>query len=176
MVLRALQDRRLTETGRGQIAIGWLVRCRDLLTVLVLVVLPPLAATLKGGRRWMCRPWRQSLVLTFGKLGLFAALMLVIGSKVIPAMLHYIAHTGSREVFRLAVRSVALGVAYASPPICSGCRSRWALFFAGMILSRLAAQPARGRGNLTAARCLRGAVLCFRRHAVRSPGGRCASR
>ena len=65
------------------------------------------------------------LGLTFGKLALFAVLMLVIGRRVIPAVLHYIAHTGSRELFRLAVLSVALGVAFA-PPICSASPSRWA--------------------------------------------------
>ncbi|MEO8302455.1 MAG: cation:proton antiporter, partial [Rhizomicrobium sp.] len=48
VVMRALQDRRLTETRRGRIAIGWLV-VQDLLTVLVLVLLPPIAAVLKGG-------------------------------------------------------------------------------------------------------------------------------
>src|SRR4029079_11887742 len=47
VVMRALQDRRLTETGRGHIAIGWLV-VQDLLTVLVLVILPPPAELLKG--------------------------------------------------------------------------------------------------------------------------------
>ncbi len=57
VVMRALQDRRLTETGRGRIAIGWLV-VQDLLTVLVLVVLPPLAGALKGGAMDMSRYWR----------------------------------------------------------------------------------------------------------------------
>src|SRR5205085_195443 len=93
VVMRALQDRRLTETGRGRIAIGWLV-VQDLLTVLVLVLMPPIADLLKGGDIQMA-VLAKSLGLTFGKLALFAGLMLLIGRRIIPAILHYIAHTGS---------------------------------------------------------------------------------
>jgi len=132
VVMRALQDRRLTETGRGRIAIGWLV-VQDLLTVLVLVVLPPLAATLKGGALDPTALVR-GLAFTLGKLAIFAALMLVVGRRVIPALLHYIAHTGSRELFRLAVLSVALGVAFAAAALF-GVSIALGAFFAGMILS-----------------------------------------
>jgi CPA2 family monovalent cation:H+ antiporter-2 len=132
VVMRALQDRRLTETGRGRIAIGWLV-VQDLLTVLVLVILPPIAAVLKGGDIQMA-VLVKSLGLTFGKLALFAVLMLVIGRRVIPAILHYIAHTGSRELFRLAVLSVALGVAF-SASFLFGVSIALGAFFGGMILA-----------------------------------------
>src|SRR6185312_6690923 len=67
VVMRALQDRRLTETGRGRTAIGWLV-VQDLLTVIVLVLLPPLATTLKGGAVDM-GVLARALAITFGKLG-----------------------------------------------------------------------------------------------------------
>jgi CPA2 family monovalent cation:H+ antiporter-2 len=132
VVMRALQDRRLTETRRGRIAIGWLV-VQDLLTVLVLVLLPPVAGALKGGDINVM-VLAKSLGLTFGKLAVFAALMLVIGRRVIPAVLHYIAHTGSRELFRLAVLSVALGVAFAAS-VLFGVSIALGAFFAGMILA-----------------------------------------
>ncbi|HEY0266478.1 MAG TPA: cation:proton antiporter, partial [Rhizomicrobium sp.] len=132
VVMRALQDRRLTETGRGKIAIGWLV-VQDLMTVLFLVLLPPLSGLLKGGGVDLGK-LAEALALTFGKLGLFAALMLVIGRRVIPAVLHYIAHTGSRELFRLAVLAVALGVAFAAAYLF-GVSIALGAFFAGMILS-----------------------------------------
>ena len=38
--------------------------------------------------------------------------MLVVGRRVIPWILHCVAHTGSRELFRLAVLAIALGVAF----------------------------------------------------------------
>jgi len=130
VVLRALQDRRLMESERGRIAIGWLV-VQDLLTVLALVVWPPLAS---AGADVQPLAVVKALALTFGKLAIFAALMLVVGRRVIPSVLHYIAHTGSRELFRLAVLSVALGVAFAAAELF-GVSIALGAFFAGMILS-----------------------------------------
>jgi CPA2 family monovalent cation:H+ antiporter-2 len=132
VVMRALQDRRLMDTGRGKVAIGWLV-VQDLLTVLVLVVLPPIASTLKGGA-FDSAVLARALGVTFGKLALFAVLIFVVGRKVIPAILHYIAHTGSRELFRLAVLSVALSVAFTAAYLF-GVSIALGAFFAGMILS-----------------------------------------
>ena len=60
--------------------------------------------------------------------------MLIVGKKVIPAILHYVAHTGSRELFRLAVLSIALGVAYAAAELF-GISLALGAFFAGMMLS-----------------------------------------
>ena len=132
VVMRALEDRRLTETEPGRVATGWLV-VQDLATVLVLVVLPPLAGLLKG-EPLQLMALAQSLLLTFGKLGVFGLLLFVVGAKIIPAMLHYIAHTGSRELFRLAVLSVALGVAFAAAQLF-GVSIALGAFFAGMILA-----------------------------------------
>ena len=132
VVMRALQDRRLMESERGHIAMGWLV-VQDLLTVLVLVVLPPLAGLLKG-EAVNIADLSASLGLTFAKLAVFAGLMLLVGRRVIPAILHYIAHTGSRELFRLAVLSVALGVAFVAAALF-GVSIALGAFFAGMILA-----------------------------------------
>ncbi len=132
VVLRALQDRRLMETSRGRIAIGWLVM-QDVLVILVLVLLPPIAAVLKGGDINVT-VLAKSLGITFGKLALFAGVMLIIGRRVIPAVLHYIAHTGSRELFRLAVLSLALGVAFGAA-VLFGVSIALGAFFAGMILA-----------------------------------------
>ncbi|MBV9989898.1 MAG: Kef family K(+) transporter [Alphaproteobacteria bacterium] len=132
VMMRALQERRLMDTQRGRMAVGWLV-VQDLITVLALVLLPPLAASAKGG----ALDWSAlglSLALTFGKLALFAGLMFVAGRRVIPWILHYIAHTGSRELFRLAVLSVALGVAFIAAELF-GVSIALGAFFAGMILS-----------------------------------------
>ncbi len=132
VVMRALQDRRLMESERGRAAMGWLV-VQDLLTVLVLVVLPPLAGVLKGGAIDGAA-LAASLAFTFGKLALFGLLVFLVGARLIPAMLHYIAHTGSRELFRLAVLSVALGVAFIAATLF-GVSIALGAFFAGMILA-----------------------------------------
>jgi monovalent cation:H+ antiporter-2, CPA2 family len=53
---------------------------------------------------------------------------------VIPLILHFTAHTGSRELFRLAVLAIALGVAAGSAYLF-GVSLALGAFFAGMILS-----------------------------------------
>ena len=59
--------------------------------------------------------------------------MLVVGRRVIPWVLHYAAHTGSRELFRLAVYAVALGVAFGAAALF-GVSFALGAFFAGMVL------------------------------------------
>jgi CPA2 family monovalent cation:H+ antiporter-2 len=136
VTMRALQERRLIDSQRGRITVGWLI-VQDVLTVVALVLLPPLAPVLKNGATLASlEPWAlaASLGLTLGKLVAFAALMFVVGRRLIPAILHYVAHTGSRELFRLAVLTVALGVAFAAAQLF-GVSIALGAFFAGMILS-----------------------------------------
>lgn len=133
VMMRALQERRLADTDRGRVAVGWLV-VQDLITVVALVLLPPLAGVLTGGAALDTGAVAISLALTFGKLALFGVLMFVVAGRVIPWVLHYIAHTGSRELFRLAVLSIALGVAFAAAALF-GVSIALGAFFGGMILS-----------------------------------------
>jgi CPA2 family monovalent cation:H+ antiporter-2 len=133
---RGLQEHRLTDTERGHIAIGWLVY-QDLLMVIVLVLLPPLAGLLRGDVVAAgIHPGALALTVavTLGKAALFVVLMLLVGRRVIPWILHYIVHTGSRELFRLAVLAVALGVAYVASELF-GVSFALGAFFAGMVLS-----------------------------------------
>jgi len=134
VLLRALQERRLIETERGRIAVGWLV-VEDLATVLVLVLLPALAPVMKGGMSGI-DPLSilTPVALTIGKVAAFIALMVVIGRRVIPWVLHYVAHTGSRELFRLAVLSIALGCAFAAATLFDVSFALGA-FFAGMMMA-----------------------------------------
>ena len=138
-----MQERRLLETERGRITVGWLI-VQDLGMVLVLVLLPALAGVLKGtGDAPDPAQLLQAITLTLGKVAVFIVIMLLVGRKVIPLILHYVAHTGSRELFRLAVLSIALGVAYAAAELF-GVSLALGAFFAGMILSesRLSQQAA----------------------------------
>jgi CPA2 family monovalent cation:H+ antiporter-2 len=134
VLLRALQERRLVETERGRIAVGWLI-VEDLAMVLTLVMLPALAPFFKGapadtGLIDLLTP----LAITIGKVVAFVAFMLIVGRRVIPWMLHAIAHTGSRELFRLSVLAIALGVAFAAATLFDVSFALGA-FFAGMVMS-----------------------------------------
>jgi CPA2 family monovalent cation:H+ antiporter-2 len=138
VLMRALQERHLVETDRGHIVVGWLV-VQDLLMVIVLVLLPPIAAAFgqPGGTAAGAIDYGSlaaSLGITLAKVALFVVLMLIVGRRAIPMLLHYIAHTGSRELFRLAVLSVALGVALAASELF-GVSFALGAFFAGMTLS-----------------------------------------
>ncbi len=124
VLLRAMQDRRLLDTDRGRVAVGWLI-VEDLVMVLALVLIPVLAG---GGD--LALP----LAITVGKVAAFAAFMLIVGRRVVPWMLHTIAHTGSRELFRLAVLATALGVAFGAAKLF-GVSFALGAFFAGMILA-----------------------------------------
>jgi CPA2 family monovalent cation:H+ antiporter-2 len=144
VLLRALQDRDLVKTERGRIAVGWLV-VEDLVMVITLVLIPPLSGALSGRQvpvdeaarevaSYGIDPVLAAILLTLAKIAAFVALMLVVGRRVIPWVLHYVAHTGSRELFRLAVLAIALGVAFGSSYFF-GVSFALGAFFAGMVMS-----------------------------------------
>src|SRR5215207_7396686 len=133
VLLRALQERRLVDTERGRIAVGWLI-VEDLAMVLTLVLLPALAGLLKGEAGAGFFAVALPLAITLGKVAAFVVFMLVIGQRVIPWLLHYVAHTGSRELFRLAVLAISLGIAFGAAVLFDVSFALGA-FFAGMILS-----------------------------------------
>ena len=74
------------------------------------------------------------ILITLGKVAAFVAVMLIIGKRVIPWILHAVVHTGSRELFRLCVLAIALGVAFGASVLFDVSFALGA-FFAGMILS-----------------------------------------
>ncbi|RAZ92147.1 sodium:proton antiporter [Mesorhizobium hawassense] len=143
VLLRALQERRLIETERGRIAVGWLI-VEDLAMVLALVLLPALAGVLGGQPQVDDHASLLSLPASYGiwgvvgitlaKVAAFVVVMLVVGRRVIPWILHYVAHTGSRELFRLSVLAIALGVAFGAAKLF-GVSLALGAFFAGMIMS-----------------------------------------
>lgn len=132
VLVRALQERRMLDTERGRIAVGWVV-VEDLAMILALVLLPALAEATREGAPSAAGPVALSLAFTLAKVGAFVAVMLVGGRRVIPWLMHYTAHTGSRELFRLAVYAIALGVAFAAAKLF-GASFALGAFFAGMVL------------------------------------------
>ena len=147
VLLRAMQERRLIETERGRIAVGWLI-VEDLAMVMALVLLPAIAGAINGGgandgaihaasdplASYFNLGIGGVIALTLGKVAAFVAVMLIVGRRVIPWTLHAIAHTGSRELFRLAVLAIALGVAFGASKLF-GVSLALGAFFAGMIMS-----------------------------------------
>jgi CPA2 family monovalent cation:H+ antiporter-2 len=147
VLLKALEDRRMLDSDKGRIAVGWLI-VEDLAMVLALVLIPAIASIsgIEGADvhdpfvDFVERILNTELGLvgilgiTILKLAAFVGFMLVVGRRLIPMVLHYTAHTGSRELFRLAVLAIALGVA-AGAAYLFGVSLALGAFFAGMILS-----------------------------------------
>jgi len=141
VLLRAMEERRLLDTNRGKIAVGWLI-VEDLVMVLALVLLPALAGALggdaagdaaqaEGSPVWAIA---KALGITLLQVSAFVAVMLVVGRRVIPWTLEKIAATGSRELFTLSVLAIALGVAFGSAKLF-GVSFALGAFFAGMLLN-----------------------------------------
>jgi CPA2 family monovalent cation:H+ antiporter-2 len=137
VLLRALEGRGQLESVNGRIAVGWLV-VEDLVTVLVLVLLPPLATVLGGsadalGAGGTERGLLMTLALTFARLAAFVVLMIVVGKRLFPWFLWQVARSGSRELFTLCVIAAAVGIAYGAGELF-GVSFALGAFFAGMVM------------------------------------------
>ncbi|HYC91820.1 MAG TPA: YbaL family putative K(+) efflux transporter [Thermoanaerobaculia bacterium] len=132
VLLKALESRGILETFNGRIAIGWLI-VEDLVMVLVLVLLPPLASILGGSAQEGGPGIGVTLVITFVKVAAFIVLMVVVGKRLFPRILWLVARTGSRELFTLCVIAAAVGVAYGAAALF-GVSFALGAFFAGMMM------------------------------------------
>ncbi|AUN32486.1 cation:proton antiporter domain-containing protein [Niveispirillum cyanobacteriorum] len=143
VLLKALEERNLLQTPNGRIAVGWLI-VEDLAMVVALVLLPAFAGLLggtvpaDGGGHGVAAPpdapvW-LTLAITLGKVGLFAAVALILGPRIVPWLLAQVARTGSRELFTLAVLAIAMGIAYGSAQVF-GVSFALGAFFAGVVLA-----------------------------------------
>lgn len=99
VVLRALEERQLIDSQRGQIAIGWLI-VEDLAMMLTLVLLPAFGNMMDNGNTHSSQLLME-LAITIGKVIAFIALMIVVGRRLVPWILSKTASTGSRELFTL---------------------------------------------------------------------------
>nr|WP_019367475.1 YbaL family putative K(+) efflux transporter [Pseudomonas luteola] len=135
VLLKALEARGVLDSMNGRIAVGWLV-VEDLATVLVLVLLPPLAGMLgstsealpaQDGPLWV------TLGRTLLQITAFVVLMLIGGRRALPWLLWQVAKTGSRELFTLAVVAIAIGIAFGASELFNVSFALGA-FFAGMVM------------------------------------------
>jgi CPA2 family monovalent cation:H+ antiporter-2 len=137
--LRVLQERRIEQSERGKLALGWLV-VEDLAMVLALVLLPTWAnirSEVVNGEAVTILQLQDAglaVLLTMMKVGAFALIMLLAAKRVVPWVLHRVVHMGSRELFRLAVLAIALGVAWSAATFFDISLALGALF-AGLIMA-----------------------------------------
>jgi monovalent cation:H+ antiporter-2, CPA2 family len=140
VLLRALEAEGILESQSGRIAVGWLV-VEDLVTVLILVMLPALAESLGGDAGGAVHPPVENnamqiflaLGIVLGKFVGFVLLMLIVGARLLPWLLKRVAATGSRELFTLAVIAVAIGIGFGAAELF-GLSFALGAFFAGVVV------------------------------------------
>ncbi|MEZ0297315.1 MAG: cation:proton antiporter [Candidatus Methylacidiphilales bacterium] len=158
VLTRVLADNRALHTPTGHIAVGWLI-VEDLFTILVLILLPTLygastgngpaeaahgsggsAGGVIGDALFMAASVAPSgdsnafitIGLAFLKLGALVVAF-ILGQKLIPMLMGYIARSGSRELFTLTILVLALGIAVGSAK-WFGASMELGAFLAGMIV------------------------------------------
>jgi len=140
VLLRALEAEKILDSPSGRIAVGWLI-VEDLVTVLILVMLPALATSLGGetgglnhpGQDNNAMPIYAALGIVLAKFVGFVLLMLVVGSRLLPWLLQKVAATGSGELFTLAVIAVAIGIGFGAAELF-GLSFALGAFFAGVVV------------------------------------------
>lgn len=136
VLLRALEHRGLLTSINGKIAIGWLI-VEDLVVVLALVLLPALSGWFTTGTQAPSPHTHLDLLFALGailgKVSVFIGFMLVIGKRMFPWLLWYVASTKSHELFILCVVAVAVGIAY-SAALLFDVSFALGAFFSGMVM------------------------------------------
>ena len=131
VLLRVLADYGVLHTPSGHVAVGWLL-VEDVFTVVVLVMLPLLTGEGVSGDF-------AGVLLSVGaaclKIAALVAFTLVIGQRMIPRLLAYVAKTRSRELFTLTVLVLALGIAVGSATLF-GASMALGAFLAGMVVGQ----------------------------------------
>jgi CPA2 family monovalent cation:H+ antiporter-2 len=123
IVLRALADREETAAPHGRFVVGVLI-FQDLCIVPMMLTLPMLAGEAGGaaGIGW-----------TLGKAALVVAVSLLLSRRIVPAVLGRVAATRRRELFLLAVLSIAIVVAVTTAS--TGLSLALGAFLAGMVIA-----------------------------------------
>ncbi len=123
VILKTMMARGLMGTLSSRVMIGMLI-VQDLAVIPLMIILPQVSDPQAGV------PLVAWAVL---KAAVFLATMVVVGTRLIPRLLAYIASWNSRELFLLSVTAIGLGVGYAT--YLSGLSFAFGAFVAGMVLS-----------------------------------------
>lgn len=128
VLMRALLDHGILNTPEGHAAVGWLV-VQDIVTVLVLVLLPALAATDNASNIG------QTILVAVAKLALLMGIVILAGARFVPWLLLRVARLRSDELFTLSVLVMAICVATISY-VAFGASMALGAFLGGMVVGQ----------------------------------------
>ncbi|HQZ17503.1 MAG TPA: cation:proton antiporter [Vicinamibacteria bacterium] len=132
VLLRGLESHNLASSPSGHVAIGWLI-VEDILTVVVLVVIPALAAT--GGAAMSAGALAQAMALALARLAVLVVLVFLVGSRAIPWLLVKVARLQSRELFTLTILAITVAIA-SGAAVFFGASVALGAFLAGMVVGQ----------------------------------------
>lgn len=133
VLVRMLTDNHLLHTPQGHISVGWLV-VEDIITVIALLLVPPLAASMKGDGFSMLSLGLSIIFIIF-KFLLFIGIMFTVGLKAVKYVLKKIMHTHSHELFTLTILALIFVIAVGSS-VLFGTSIALGAFIAGMIIGQ----------------------------------------
>ncbi|MEP7365780.1 MAG: cation:proton antiporter [Acidobacteriota bacterium] len=123
VVLKTLSVRGVTSTLASRVMIGLLV-LQDLAVIPILIILPGIS-NLQGALSGLIRPVAIAAA--------FLAGMVIVGTRLLPLLLHKIALWGSRELFLVAVVAAGVGTGYIAHML--GLSFALGAFVAGIVMS-----------------------------------------
>lgn len=137
VLLRVLMDHGVVETPQGHVAVGWLI-VEDIITVLVLVLLPIMASEGSGADGILAAAGMAVL-----KLAVLGVIVMVAGAKFVPLLLLRVVRLRSAELFTLTVLVMSISVATLSYMLF-GASMALGAFLAGMVVgqSKVSSQAA----------------------------------
>jgi CPA2 family monovalent cation:H+ antiporter-2 len=133
VLMRGLSDNGILDTVPGHVAVGWVI-VEDILTVLVLILLPLVTVFFDGGRTQGIEVL-TSLGVALGKLAILWILILPVGGRIVPWLLAHVARSRSRELFTLTILVLAFLIAAGSAIIFNASVALGA-FLAGMVVGK----------------------------------------
>lgn len=130
VLTRVLSDANHLHTMTGHVGLGWLI-VQDIVAVVELVLLP----SVFSGEEASWWALARIAALAILKIAAVIAGMILIGGKLIPGLLRYVALTRSRELFTLTVLVLAIGIAVVSANLF-GVSLALGAFLSGMVVAR----------------------------------------
>ncbi|MFA5322876.1 MAG: cation:proton antiporter [Smithella sp.] len=123
VIIKTLEKQGMMGTLSSRVMIGVLI-VQDLAVVPMLIILPQLNNIQNGV---------SVLLLAALKAALFLLVVILIGTKIIPRLMRYIANWNSRELFLIATTAIGLGIGYGT--YIFGLSFAFGAFVAGILLS-----------------------------------------
>ncbi|WP_437186008.1 cation:proton antiporter [Planctomicrobium sp. SH668] len=140
VLMRVLMDANVIHAPEGHVSVGWLL-VEDLLTVIVLVIIPAVGVAAGGGDAHGHEAATEAVhpLIPIGiallKLVILGVIVMVLGMRLIPWALEKVARLRSRELFTLTVLVFSVAVA-AGAYWAFGASMALGAFLAGMMVAQ----------------------------------------